>query len=196
MMSNLCWPHRAQCIKDCLILYIRKLNLFKHIVQDWKTTTSAVHLHLRNQCQTVYRGRTEKTGGLQGIKEVIYVKLYPCTAGGGWGIYDISYELLTMPSWHLYIHCFAPIQTQKAIVIHSTRQVIPSVIKIHTFTEAIPTAIWSCLTRQCVILIIILSSNYWVTFHVILNYLHLKLRFCCSILKASWKYWVFEQTLN
>lgn len=102
MMSNFCWPHRAQCIKDCLILYIRKLNLFKHIVQDWKTTTSAVHLHLRNQCQTVYRGRTEKTDGLHGIKEVIYVKLYPCTAGGGWG---------SMTSLMSYLQCRPDIST-------------------------------------------------------------------------------------
>lgn len=54
------------------IIHQENVTHFKHIVHR-RTTTFAVHLHLMDQCQgqEMYRGKTEKTDGFQGIKGVM-----------------------------------------------------------------------------------------------------------------------------
>lgn len=156
------------------------------------------------------RGKTEKTDGLNSIKDVIHVKMHPCTAGGEWrsttslmsGLQcrsDIStsavllkFKLIdcdsqcqagdSLSDLNSYLHWS---NSRSSLELHD--EAVRDKVKCGGYSHRTTTN--EAIQRRT-------SSNYWVIFHVVLNELYLKLRFSRSILKDSWKWWVSEQSLH
>lgn len=151
LMSKFCWIQPAQCKNYCLILYIRKMLQILSILYTGGPQLLLCICILWTSAKDRSVQRQNREDRWFPRHKGCHVKMHPCTVRRGlvgWlvGGATTSYELLTMPSWHLYIGISLQFKLTQRLWFTASDRWFPQWSKFMPSLKQFPQQSGSCVT--------------------------------------------------